>query len=309
VAAQNVATLAQRYVNGAYHGPLQSGSLDAVRKQFFGYVITALMGKLQSLPFQSWTRVGSAVAGMAARRELFLYDAHPAIEQAARNSGVDGALLPALGDYLFVVDDNRSYNKLGPYIDESVRYVARVRADLSVDANLTLRYHVRPSPPDLEGLGPGAGWWGTKHDLQDFIRVYVPAGARLIRMDNVNQWAPQPAYGLTQFAGRLLVTKGQTRTVTIRYRIPAQAFAGVEAGTYRLTVRRQAGSTLRTVQVQVIGPDGTNPVSRTLPLARDTHLAVPMANTSWPASAPLHGLILSDPYVPFSDFNDPRHPL
>jgi hypothetical protein len=128
-------------------------------------------------------------------------------------------------------------------------------------------------------------------------------------MSGASQWAPQQAYGLTQLAGRLLVREGQTRTVTIRYRIPAQAFAGVNADTYRLTVRRQAGSTLRAVRVQVSGPGGTPSVTRTLPLSRDPHLAVPMANTSWPASALRQIPVPSDPYVPFSDFNDPKHPL
>src|SRR5947209_10222002 len=94
-------------------------------------------------------------------------------------SGADGLLQAAPGDYLAVIDDNRSYNKLNPYVHESAEYRVEVGSDLWLNATLRLRYHVAPSPADLHGAGPAFGLQGSKHDYQDFLRVYVPTGARL----------------------------------------------------------------------------------------------------------------------------------
>src|SRR5205814_6430135 len=125
------------------------------------------------------------------------------------------------GDYLYVVDDNRSYNKLNPYVHEDARYNATVARDLSIDAVLTIRYHVDPSPAHLEGAGPNWGLWGTVHDYQDFLRVYVPLGARLVSTTGIDAWAPRIAYGATQFAGCPLIQQGQRRRRGLRYPTPA----------------------------------------------------------------------------------------
>lgn len=319
VNARDVVALAQQHVNGPYKGPLQGGTPDTVRKQFLGAVMTALIDRLQTLPPSRWPALGSALAQAVARRDILLYDRRPAVESAIWAAGADGSLRAGPGDYLSIVDDNRSYNKINPYVREWAEYRADLRRDLSVEATLTIHYHVAPSPSALEGAGPGFGLWGTKHDYQDFLRVYVPPRAHLETMSGLDPWAPKPAYGLTQLAGRVLVLQGQTRTVTIRYTIPGRALAATQGGRYVLTVRRQPGANLASIHVTVRAAgdmaittgQGTEPTfNATLSLDRDAHLHLPLQGALHPTNATLPTTFTPrDPYIPYPAFRDPKHPL
>ncbi|HEX6509971.1 MAG TPA: hypothetical protein VF221_20275, partial [Chloroflexota bacterium] len=278
-----------------------------------------LLERIPSLPIERWPALGTALSDAVARRDIMLYDRRPQVQPAIVDSGADGHFLPAPGDYLAVVDDNRSYNKINPYVREAASYRVAIRPDLWLDATLRIRYHVAPSPADLHGAGPAFGLQGTKHDYEDFLRVYVPAGAQLVQMSGLDRWAPAPAYGLTQFAGRLLVREGQTRTVTLRYRIPANALSQAPSGRYVLTVRHQPGGNLTSLQTSIVGrngvilsaPQGVAPdVTRILHLDRDARMDLSLQGTQRPRVVQLpRSAGPVDPYIPFSDFHDPRHPL
>jgi len=318
VDAGNVEALAQRYINSSYHGP-SAGTSDTIRKQFFGHVFTALVQRIQALPVNRWPALGTAFAAASARRDIMVYDRRPQVQSTIAEAHVDGGLRGEAGDFLAIVDTNWSYNKLNPYVRERARYQVDIQPDLSLNATLTIHYHVKPSPANLEGQGPGYGLEGTKHDYEDLLRVFVPRGAHLTGASGIDLWAPAPAYGLTQFAGRLLVRAGQTRTVTFRYRIPANALSSYDGKHYRLTVRRQPGSNLPAVQVIVhargglrLGPTHgpKERVLRAVSVATDAHLSMPISGVVHKRPISLPSLPkAADPYIPFSDFRDAQHPL
>jgi hypothetical protein len=317
VNADNVDALAQQYKTGTYHGPLTKGSGDTIAKQFLGDVISALFQRVQSLPADRFPVLGTALSDEIARRDIMLYDRRSAIQAAVVQSRADGRLLPASGDFLAIVDDNRSYNKLNPYVHEQATYRVDMEPDLWLNATLAIRYHVAPSPSNLEGAGPGFGLWGTKHDYQDFLRVYVPAGARLQQMSGADRWAPAPAYGLTQFAGRVLVREGQTRTVTIRYRVPANVFSSSSFHRYLLTVQHQPGANLSSVSVSLRALGGLTldtehgagtSRNRVLQLDKDAHIQAHVDGDIHPRVEPLPRQTgPEDPYIPFSYLHDPKH--
>jgi hypothetical protein len=326
VNATNVDALAQHYINGRYHGPSRRGSPDTIRKQFFAEVIAALLQRVRSLPLDRFPALAAALSEETARRDIQLYDTRPGIQSAIAFMGADGGLPPAPGDFLAIVDDNLSYNKLNPYIREEASYHVDIEPDLWLDATLRLRYHVGPSPADLEAFDPTFGLWGSRHDYQDFLRVFVPAGAELEQMTGVDRWAPQPAYGLTQFAGRILVPEGQTRTITVRYRIPANVFAASRFRRYHLAVRHQPGSNLSSLTVSVRAAGGVSldggggrvprrrlgrpSLRRVLALTADAHFQAPLSGDLHPDVRQLPPQLgRSDPYVPFSDLMNSGHPL
>jgi hypothetical protein len=319
VGAGNIAALSKQYVNGSYHGPSITDTPDTVRKQFFGYVITALFQRVQSLPADRWPSLGTALMAASSRRDLMLFDRRSAVESAIRMAGLDGRLAPGSEDFLYIVDDNRSYNKVNPYVREWADYRATIFPNLWLDATLTLHYYLRPSPANLEGFGPVFGLWGSKHDYQDFLRVYVPAGAHLERMSGLDRWAPAPAYGLTQFAGRLLLRQGQTRMVSVRYAIPANVFVATQFKRYGLSVRRQPGSMLSSIRVTIRGAGGIrlttgrwleSQIDRRLPLDTDAHLSLALQGIARPeVKTPPQPRAPFDPYIPFGYLRDPRHAL
>jgi hypothetical protein len=320
VDAGNVTALAQHYINGRYKGPVHQGPSDNIRKQFFNAVMQALLRRLQALPLDRWPALGNTLLHAITRRDIQLYDTRPAVQAAIVATGADGRIEHPAGDYLYVVDDNRSYNKLNPYVREAATQQVSIRPDFSLDETLTLRYHVDPSPANLEGYGPYVGQWGSKHDYQEFLRVYVPADARLERISGLQRWVPTAAYGLTQFAGRFLIRQGHSATIIIHYRVPATVLGAGSLGQYRLTVQRQPGSSRSNLRVVVRGlggitltahgrPAGTQ-VEATLPLQRDAHLALSLLGSARPRLRLLPpSPQLADPYLPYKSFNDPKHSL
>jgi hypothetical protein len=203
-------------------------------------------------------------------------------------------------------------------VRESADYQAIVEPDLSIDATLRLTYHVNPSPRNLEGYGPYFGRWGSKHDYQDFVRIYVPRGSRVVSMKGIDWWAPQQAYGMTQLAGRILVRAGHTLNVTMGYRIPANALAGLGGHRYRLSIRRQPGANLSGVRVRIRGGSGVSildagrmrgAVDRVLRLDHDVTTELPLSGNIEPRPVELPDPVYRDPYLPYSALRDPRHPL
>jgi hypothetical protein len=316
VSAQTVNAQAQQFINVRYTGPHYTATQDAMRKHFFFAVLQALLERSQHLPLSRLPSVLSTLQGMIGRGELLLYDRDPTVESAIRAVGADGRLNPGSGDYLYIVDDNRSYNKLNPYVQEQATYTATVTSGLWIDASLTIHYHVLPSPSDIEGEGPNWGLWGTKHDYQDFVRVYVPRGAQLQSMRGLDAWTPRTAYGATQFAGRLLIRQGQSATVVIRYWVPANIFEAAGPSQYHLRIQHQPGSDLRSIQVAVqAGKDvklqgGGHLNGAVLPLDQDARFQLGVSASPFVKPITLPALPSeSDPYVRFDYLHDPRHPL
>jgi hypothetical protein len=314
VNAANVTPLAQHFVSSHYNGPKSTASIDVARKHFFYAVLKALLARTEHLPIDRLPAVGAVLSRMVQRRELQLFDHRPDVEAAIKSTGADGRLSPGSGDYLYVVDDNRSYNKLNPYVHERAGYAVTITPSLWLDVTLTIQYYVAPSPPDLEGGGPNWGLWGTKHDYQDFLRVYVPRGAVLESMSGLDRWAPQPAYGATQFAGRLLIRENHRATVVIHYRVPPNVFAASDHR-YHFRVQHQPGADLQTLQVTVragasVTVNGGRSYATVLPLDGDAGLAVAVGGQVEARPVRLPPLpARPDPYIPFASLRDRHHPL
>jgi hypothetical protein len=267
VSVSNAQELANKYAspNSAYHGPSKKGTSDTVRKQFLGFEFAAVLRHIQSLPLTQWSAVGSAMGSAIARRDILLYSSNPSIQSAVRSSGADGALKPTSGDMVYVVDDNRSYNKLASYIREYATYHTQILPNSWQLSVLTIHYHLNSSPPNLEGQGPYFGTRGlNKHDFLDFLRVYVPPGAILQSppkgLTALSQNPSQAAYGLTQLSGYFLLHPRQSTTVTFAYQIPASAGLA-NSNQYQLSVPRQPGSNLSAMHVTVEGVSGVQIVS------------------------------------------------
>jgi len=320
VDSTNVLALAREYASGESTGASPTSTRDAQRKRFLGLVMGALLQQFQTLQLQHWQAFSAAFMTAAATGDLLVYDRRPAIESAIKSVHADGNMPRPRGDYLYIVDDNRSYNKINPYVHEWVTYNVGIRPDLWLDSTVTIHYRLAPSPAGLEGFGPGYGMWGTKHDYQDFLRVYVPAGARLQSASGLQSWAPAAAYGLTQFAGRILLREGRSATVTIRYTVPERVFATSGSKRYILTVQHQPGSNVSGLHVTVRGLPGIHMASRhgrpmssfavRLPKRRDGRVDVIIqggAGRQEGARAPLPAV--PDPYIPFDYLRDPKHQL
>ncbi|HZT95691.1 MAG TPA: DUF4012 domain-containing protein, partial [Chloroflexota bacterium] len=322
VTPQNAQALAQRFagpgsVTTAYRGPQTVGSPDTLRKQFLGFELSAMLSKLESLPSSRWSALAGALSLLVAKHDLLFYDRNPTVEQATIASGDSGSLTPRVGDFVYIVDDNRSYNKLAPYVQEWASYNTEILPDMWQDSVLTIHYHVNPSPANLEGLGPDYGTKGTKHDYEDAVRVFVPPGATLDSISpSVKLFTPsaaQPAYGMMAFSGYFIVREGQSATITFRYHLPANVFSWSGYHHYRLTIPRQPGAELRWmgVHVQTVAgvrlktPGGALVQSyhAGFPMTQDRVLNLAIGGRTDPQPVPATGPInTGDPFLPLWAF-------
>jgi hypothetical protein len=321
VTAGNVDQEAIHYIYDTYHKYGSGSQFDAERVKFVGSLMEALIARLPSLTVSQYLALGSALENAFSGQQFMIYGRSAGVESAALASGAAGDIERPAGDFLSVVDDNRSYSKLNPYVQESAHYTVHLSTAGWARAQLTLRYHINPSPNSIEGLGPELGAGGSKHDYLDFVRVLVPPSARLVSeksqrscplslTDPISCWqnmAPAPAYGLTEFAGALLVRQNQIATVTFRYDIPmAQVLTTVD--TYGLTVARQASANLTAIGVTVDGPVATQVTTVAL-ASRLNRITIGLGRSMSVQPATLSPTTEHDPYLPPSIFDDTRHPL
>ncbi len=329
VTSRNATTLANRFAGpGAapYRGPLKHGNRDTIRKQFLGFEFAAIVRRLEHLPVSRWPQLAHAMTDAVIRHDILIYHQRPAVEAAVRSSGLAGSFPTNPGDFLYIVDDNRSYNKISPYVEEHATYTADLLPNYWIDSTVTIHYRVLPSPSSMEGVGPEFGRHcppgtanirteicGTKHDFLDFLRVYVPAGAQLQATSGLERVAAgysQAAYGRTQLSGYFLLRQGRATTVTFTYQTPANALGFDGFRRYDLTVPRQPGAMLHSVLVRVHGVAGVrfSLSGRTLDtyvqnlfMTRDRRIQLQIAGGSQPQqvalpSQPPNG----DPFIPWS---------
>ena len=321
VTAANAQELANHYASattGGYRGPLSSSQLrnkDTYRKQFLGVEFSALIKRLQNLPASRWGALGNAVAYAIQRHDILVWNQHAKIERAVEASGASGELRRANGDFLYIVDDNRSYNKIAPYVHEWASYSVDILPSLWLDSTVTIHYHLNPSPPGIEGNGPRYGQAGSKHDFRDFLRVLVPTGATVQVPSGLSLLSPniaQPAYDVTQIGGWFQMRPNQNRTVKIEYQVPANDLSFGNFRHYQLTVPRQPGTQLSGVAVTVHGLDGiglsgagSNNAKRYrvwLALSHDQHVSLGIVGRESPSQIKLPAAHWQDPYVQWSYF-------
>jgi hypothetical protein len=173
----------------------------------------------------------------------------------ATQIGAAGGINPTREDYLYVVDTNLSYNKINPFIHESIDARVIVRADHWLRTDLSIRIANRtPSRYGGQGRGPGAGRLGTKVDYADFVRVFVPDGSQLVDQSGWTQpWSPGPAYGKTMFCGYLIVRHGRTSTLRLEYVTPPNVFVPSGGKRFRILVQHQPGSHPDRLRISVGG--------------------------------------------------------
>lgn len=205
VTAHNVGGLIDYY---HHHNNAQT---DTQSQRFLAVLLHAVLARVQTLSPRGLLAFAGGLHNAISDQSLLMYDRRAAVESAIRESGAAGAVLSPPNDSLFIVDDNLSYNKINPYVREAATYDVLINKDLRPEATLAFCYHVVPSPASVFGIGPNFGLAGTKHDYQNFIRIYVPPGSQMLGATGMDSWATTPANGRTQLAGRILGARRTNR--------------------------------------------------------------------------------------------------
>lgn len=195
--------------------------------------------------------------------------------------GWTGAVQPGDGDTLMVVDTNVGWNKVNALVDRSTTYEITPHADGSVEAVLELAYQHRGTPTDQPCVHESR-YGDTYADMAqrcyfDYLRVYVPAGARLLAAEGL---APDTVStlrgenGTSIFAGDMVLPPGETRTVRLRYELPPGT---VDANRYELRLQKQPGTPGWPIKIVLQDPAKQWSSSEAGARRTDTGLEVSMA--------------------------------
>jgi hypothetical protein len=226
------------------------------RKDFMADLAAAARAKLEAGQVDFGVLVAALRSGLDEKHILVALN-DPASMALLTGLGWDGALRPGDGDYLLVVDSNVGWNKVNVLVSRDTDYVVTPAPDGAAHGQLTLTYR-------HQGMATGAPcehiplYGDSYEDMAqrcyfNFVRVYTPAGARLIAVDG---FAPESVTafagerGATVLAGYLVIPAGAERTVTFTYELPPGTLAD-SAAAYHLRVQKQPGTPAWPVQVTV----------------------------------------------------------
>ncbi|HUG36566.1 MAG TPA: DUF4012 domain-containing protein [Candidatus Limnocylindrales bacterium] len=230
-----------------YHayGPGTDASVRG-RRPFFESFTEALATRLVSLPAERVPAVLTALTSLLGERHLLISATHPPLATLAAALAWDGRLDSSPGDYLYVVDTNVDYTEPFPRVDQAIDYEVTLEADGGATVLLTLSSH--NTNPSRETLLYGRA---IRRDLSDYLRVYVPHGARLIRATGFHSEAHTfDESGRTVFAGHFFLRAGDRTQVVLEYELPPTQPAPPDPrSSYHLTLQRQPGAPARPVTV------------------------------------------------------------
>ncbi|MDD5397426.1 MAG: hypothetical protein PHW24_05245, partial [Candidatus Moranbacteria bacterium] len=205
-------------------------------------------------------------------KHILLYSENPQLEKIISDQGWSGEVIQTPKDYLSVVNTNVNGFKTDAMVEEHIDHQAQIQQDGSIVDTVTItRKH---------NGGNSSYEWFNKVNA-DYMRVYVPNGAKLLEVSGQTREVDKPPLdydalgfkrdndivneeksaaidessgtqifqesGKTVFANWVYVSPQESVTVTYKYLLPFSLFQvavgnGQQVDSYSLTLQKQSGS-------------------------------------------------------------------
>lgn len=206
-------------------------------RPFYAALTTALLETTTERLRADPRAVMGAVQAMVAEKHLLVAFQDTDLQRLVERVGAGGRLPTAPDDLLYVVDAQVDHGAPFRAIEQTIRY----HPDPTTGAaKLTIDYVNKNSPADRHGR------------LADYLRVYVPAGARLTSVKGLSDTQPaRRVNGLIEFGGFLDLPAGKQQRVEFQYWLPPRLPARWSASGYALHVLKQPGTDGRRLLVEV----------------------------------------------------------
>ena len=236
-------------------------------KQFIADLAPVLFTKALELPPTLQMKFSQVVEEALQNRGLQLYLTDSQQQEQIRSYGWAGEVKSAPLDYLAIVRTNIGGGKTDAVIDEAVGHEVKLLPTGELETTLTFTRTHHGNPADV---------WESRRNV-DYLRFYVPVGSVLTKADGFTP--PPPAYyrevppqaaidqdltdiekeptidevsgtritkefGKTVFGNWLAVSPGESRTVTLSWRLPfrlSQRPTWQDLRRYHILFQRQAG--------------------------------------------------------------------
>ncbi len=211
------------------------------RKEVIGDILRELKIRLLDLPASSWQSVAKIIDNNLQKKNILIYHRDPAVEGLLKAQGWAGELKPARGDYLLLVDANMASLKTDAVISRAIQYELSERPG-GLFAKLSVSYAHR-----------GEVDWKTSA-YKDYVRVYAPRGAKLIRAGGALRTAVETGeeQNKTFFGVLINIAPGEIGRLELEYKLPDFIYDDLKrTGDYRLLVEKQPGSRVEELTVDL----------------------------------------------------------
>lgn len=251
-----------------------------VEKKFIGRIASAVLKKIFSGD-ADWPGLSTAILTALQEKHILVQFDNPAMNDLASRRNWDGAVMPGNGDFLMLVDSNIGFNKTSANITAQIEYRVNF-TDLSAPESSLSISHTNSS----NRLIPCIQWGGLEIESQryypidrcywDYLRVYTPAGTRLLFADPQNipaDWMirrrpvnartdvlDEEIEGAQAFGLLKVIPGGQTIITNFRFSLPASVISSdrsTDEMIYSLKIQKQPGTVAIPVSITLEFPQGT----------------------------------------------------
>ena len=255
-------------------------SPDWNNKIFITNISQVLIGKIFSGSV-NLNQLSAVMLQALDEHHLLLQFDNPAMNALLARRDWDGAVRPAGGDFLMVVDSNVGFDKTNAVVDSNLSYdvdltnpaapvgsLTVIHKNFSVGSGDCIQSHwIKIPAPDEE-------YYPIEDCYYDYLRVYTPAGTSLLsanpqsipaqwmilhtspaaKVDVLNEQIP----GVQAFGTMQVVPYGQSLTISFRFGLPAtilQVQPGNGWMAYHLKVQKEPGTLAEPISINIHLPD------------------------------------------------------
>jgi uncharacterized protein DUF4012 len=257
VTPQTLADLIHYFHQAAMDGitslcPGLQGAATGGNKGFDATLGTQLLHRVAILPAAQQNTLGKLLVKDLLTKDVQVYVNDPGVEAVLHSFGVDGSVTAPKGDSLMVVDTNTDATYANADIQEHLSDTVTLGADGSATHSLTIDYlYPKSSHLYTDVYETNGGYWSYR----DFVRVIVPAGARLTSQDGCTP------YDTTQDGHAVwscIIDFGQPNGLTLHFKwsVPHAVETANGGQSYHLYLQRQAGANIA-LDVSIVAAPGS----------------------------------------------------
>ncbi|MBI1907800.1 DUF4012 domain-containing protein [Candidatus Uhrbacteria bacterium] len=247
-------------------GYAEQGLPPHQRKEVVARMTDIVVDRLLALPASEWPELFGILTEGFSEKELALWSADEETQAIYHDAGWSGEVAAGgSDDVLMVVDANLGALKTDPEVDREIAYTVTPSGE-GYEATVAITYTNNAS----------FTWKTTRY--RTYTRVYAPLGSELVSssgtLDNDTLLNPSgkegevttvDELGMTSFGAFTSIEPGETRTLSVTYRLPQQVEDAIDAGVYELNILKQLGAADHDLVLNLTFGDMTNEVTYAVP--------------------------------------------
>lgn len=204
---------------------------SSLRKRFTALLAEHFLARVRQLSSDALPKFLQLLGSSLHSKDLQVYFNSSVAEGLLQRYHLDGAVQAPVGDGLFVVDANIAANKANHFIINTIDDQVIIDGEGNAVHHMTIRY---------AWTIPGPVYGNSEY--RDYVRVYVPPGSKLEAQDGWQPRGTSQAFGREVWAGFFTLYYGQTRTITLVWKVPGAVRKDISGWHYRYEIQRQAGT-------------------------------------------------------------------